>query len=394
MRLLYVTADYHGASSAISVRSRFNVKALLASGSDVEVLTVAAAGVGGDTAVQRPVVHTVGAGGVGNGGLVRRVFGEWGLGLRLAGRLWRMRRRHDAVLLTSPPFFANLICAWVCTWLGKPYVLEVRDRYPQVLFDLEVLSRGGLPGRVLRRMERGLYRGAAGVLVATNGLARQIRQDLSLDVAVQRNGYDADAFARFPVGRPSPSGPPRLRILVHGLFGRLFDDASFLALAVRCAEHAAPHEFVLAGYGPGLEPVRQAGLPNVRCLGQLDHAAILDLLEQVDLGLSLHTEQAGNTFPVKVFEYIGAGLPCVVMPRSEAGVEVEASGMGWTFAAGEWEACAELVARLSRHPEMLRQAAARVQAERFRYSRQYQSGALVEAVARIRPPIADRERSA
>lgn len=382
MRVLLVTADFNGASNAISVRSRFNVKALLAHGVEVEVLTTLAPGatVHSDSLV----VHGVNArGSFSDGGFVRRALTELVMGFRFATRLWSLRKTYRLVVLTSPPFFTNALCAAACVLLGKPYVLDVRDRYPQVLFDLQVLTIRGVPGRVLLSIERAMYRRAFAVLVATKGLAAQIERDWpNISVAVQRNGFDADAFERFlPVGLREPG--PRLRILIHGLFGRMFDVDAFLRIAAYCAKHASAHEFVLAGYGPGLEALLKANCANVTYLGRLDHADILQLLERVDVGLSVHTEQARNSFPVKVFEYIGAGVPCIVIPRSEAGLEVEQAGMGWSFDSSQWQTCAQRLAELTHQPALLGPIVERIRAHRHEFSRQHQAQALLEAVTRF-----------
>lgn len=379
--VLYVTADYHGASSAISVRSRFSVKLLLSQGFKVEVLTTRAEE---KPLTQHPTMHLAGSLNVaGDARLLQRLIAELVQGLRFAITIWRLRKRCGLVVLTSPPFFTNVLCALACVVARLPYVLDVRDRYPQVLFDLKVLESSRWPGRLLIRLERWLYGHAFARLAATRGLSRNIEADCSLSIPVFRNGFDADVFERFS-RPPQPRGSPQVRILIHGLFGRLFDATTFLNIAKACAEEAPAHEFVLAGYGPNLQTVLVQGLPNVSYLGHLDHAQVLDLLGKVDLGLSLHLEQAKDSFPVKVFEYIGAGLPCVVMPRSEAGLEVEASGMGWTFEGGDWKACSSRLIELMQNPERLCAVSKRAHEQRLLYSRQHQATALTEAVQRWR----------
>ena len=377
--VLYVTADYHGASSAISVRSRFSVKLLRSQGFEVEVLTTCPVA---PSPTEDPSMHMVGSLNVtGDARLLPRLLSELVQGVRFALTIWRLHKRCGLVVLTSPPFFTNVLCALGCVLARMPYVLDVRDRYPQVLFDLRVLDSSRWPGRLLIRLEHWLYRHAFARLAATRGLSRNIEADCSVSVPVFRNGFDADVFEHFSCP-PQPRRAPKFRVLIHGLFGRLFDADTFLNIAKTCAEEAPPHEFVLAGYGPNLQMVLDKALPNVSYLGHLDHAQVLVLLEEVDLGLSLHLEQAKDSFPVKVFEYIGAGLPCVVMPRSEAGIEVQAAGMGWAFDGGDWKACSRLLTELMQNPERLHSVAQRTHEQRLQYSRQHQATALIDAVQR------------
>ena len=86
--------------------------------------------------------------------VAKRLLQEVCLGLDLAFRIMLKAKKTEVNLITSPPFFMAAFCAFACRLAGVPYVLDVRDRYPNVLFELKMLSRDGWPGLMLLGLEK------------------------------------------------------------------------------------------------------------------------------------------------------------------------------------------------------------------------------------------------
>ncbi|MFO0271067.1 MAG: glycosyltransferase [Gemmatimonadota bacterium] len=262
--------------------------------------------------------------------------------IRLALR--RLRGRPPVVILSSPPYVTCFFVALACRALGIAYVFDARDVYPEVLFNLGVIRRDSFVGRRLAALTRGIYRHAAMVTTPSHRFAETIRAQVpdAGSVHVVRNGWDDAAAPSTPVAR---AGAP-FTCVFHGLLGRMHDIALLLAVARRVAELRPEVRFLVAGYGPKEDQVRHHGLPNLEFRGKLAHGDVPALLREADLGLAFICENEGadGAFPVKVYEYLGAGLPVFVTPVSEAGRLIRDRAMGRAFAAVDAEAIATAIA--------------------------------------------------
>ncbi len=379
---LYVTAEFSPAQTAVAVRAQFHVAAMRNAAMVVHVLSGASAANAAPWDTDPELTQVRVALASNQAGLKHRLIAEFRLGFSLGWAAVKRRQTYQIAVLSSPPFFANIIVAMALRLVGKPYVIDVRDRYPQVLFSVGVLRPSSFAGRILLLAERWLYAGSVCVTTVTNSLAGEILHETRFSPSVIRNGYDADAFAHQSEIDVSKVDPPT--IIMHGLFGQLFDADAFIKIARYCEEHAPPHSFVLAGYGPKLQKLKEQNLSNVVDSGHLTHKAVVQLLRNATLGLSIHSNQPSTMagFAVKVFEFIGAGIPSIVIPRGEAGLEIEANGFGWSFSNDDWQGAAQVIVSVMEKRESLSDIERALMHSRQRYARQTQAVAFANIVKR------------
>lgn len=125
--------------------------------------------------------------------------------------------RAGGALLIGAPFAPIGLAARALTRTGTPYVVDVGD--PWVLTARPEDAPRGIAGRRSRRLEAGLWGGAAAGIVTTlpqaDALHRTVRADLPL--LVRPNGY-ADEFRGLAPSDP-PSSPQRgvLRLAHFGM---------------------------------------------------------------------------------------------------------------------------------------------------------------------------------
>ena len=169
------------------------------------------------------------------------------------------------------------------------------------------------------------------VLASAPALVARMRE-LSTNVLYAPNVADTDLFARaLAPGRVDPE----LRDLAHPLIvftGAIVAVKLDLPLLVALARARVSWSFALVGpIGPG-EPRADvsvlSGEANIHLLGHRSYEQLPDVLRGADAGLIPYTlnELTRSIFPMKVYEYLAAGLPVVATPLPAlAGIEAVAT---------------------------------------------------------------------
>jgi glycosyltransferase involved in cell wall biosynthesis len=273
--------------------------------------------------------------------------------------LFALRRpeRPDAVIVSSPPFFA-VPAGWVFARVRRaPLVFEVRDLWPAVFVASGVLSEGWLY-RFLSWWEMAFYRAADRIVVVT----KSFREDLlergvpAEKVVIVFNGADADLYA----SRPSPETRRRLAgdadFLVtyagtHGLLQGL-EQILDAAEAFRDDPRVA---FAFVGEGARkdalIEEAKRRALLRVTFHPAVAKEAVPEILSASDvLVVCLRPLPIFRKFvPSKVFEALAAGRPLVAALSGEAAEIVRQAG-GLVAEPGDGRSIAEALRQLLSDP--------------------------------------------
>jgi GT2 family glycosyltransferase/glycosyltransferase involved in cell wall biosynthesis len=215
-----------------------------------------------------------------------------------------------------------LSLAWPLLWTQDPRAANLVDRLPvgRIVYDLtdDWAAFEADPARRARTQDRieWLGRRADVVFACSRALERGARA-WSEHVHFLPNAVDPpDDAATTPA---TLGGLPRPRV---GYVGTLHSSRLDIDLVAGAAELRESWSFVLLGPDQ-LEPSdreRLAGLPNVHHLGVVPHAEVRSYLEALDVGLLPHriTDFTRSLDPLKVYEYLAAGLPVVASPVGNA----------------------------------------------------------------------------
>jgi glycosyltransferase involved in cell wall biosynthesis len=279
--------------------------------------------------------------------------------------------RPDLVIATSPQFFCGLAGMVVSRLKRRPFVLEVRDLWPDSIVQLGQMKRGVLI-RFLERLETLLYRSAAGIVVNTRAFiehihARGVPRDR---IVLVYNGIDPTVFA--------PRPPDEELLQEHGLEGKyLVSYLGTLGLAhglttlVEAADALRAHddiEFLLIGDGAARASIeaeiQKRSLTNVRLLGLIPRSEVPDWIASIDLQLVMlrDLEVFTTVIPSKTFEFLSQERPIVVSaPQGEIRQLVDEAKAGFTIDAERSDALAETILRVKNDSS---EAAARARAGR------------------------------
>jgi glycosyltransferase involved in cell wall biosynthesis len=286
----------------------------------------------------------------------------------------------DCVVTSSPPHSGHLI-GMALRSRGVAWVADLRDGWR---FDP---SRPRYPLRVQRALDAALERRMARTADVAVGVTRPIAEDLAarLDARATTitNGFDPDAHARTEIPRGGDGGSllrPGRHSLVHtGTVGYAGRGRSFepLVEALRRLRRTRPDvaerlELVFAGPAAAherrlLEDPDVAG--TVTLAGALPHPDALALQRAADSLLVVAGERHRSVATGKLYEYLAAGRPILVLGAHSAAADIVAeAGAGIAVAADDPDAIAVALARLVAPPPDAAVAGAAAEAiERFGY---------------------------
>jgi glycosyltransferase involved in cell wall biosynthesis len=311
-------------------------------------------------------------------GFVKRLFCELlvaaELTLKICLQRLRPQSKHVVFIFSSPPYIPCLMAAWVCRTLALRYILDIRDLYPEVYFHQGLIREAGLLGQVQKTWARAFYLGAEHIFTVTDGLVEAIRKSLeggsthgdAPRMSLVRNGFDADIFQ---VVEAPVTG---FTCVFHGNLGHMQDIQLLKTVAELVYKQDQSIRFLVAGHGPQEDLLKSHVPPNLQFLGELEYQNVPGFLTQAHLGLSFRAPGViGETaFPVKIYEYIGSGLPVLLTPQGEAGDRLEGLGIGWQFKSSDALAISLRILELAKNKSAYNEVKDRVCAQRPHFSRQ------------------------
>lgn len=265
-------------------------------------------------------------------------------------------RGVDVILASSPPLSVGSVGATLAVRHRAPWVMDVRDLWPEIAVAMGEL-RGARAIAAAERLERRLYRSAAGIVTVTDAFGERISERGGTGkVTLVTNGTTAtwleladceperdllkvpnDRFAWVYAGNLGRAQGLEAAVDAAGLLDDSFelvvigDGAERAALEARAAE-VAPGRVSFCDAVPGPEAAR---------LMRAADALLVPLADWPELG---------QFVPSKLFDSCAVGRPVIVAARGEA--PRLAGDAALAVPPGDAEALAAAVRRLRDEPQL------------------------------------------
>lgn len=297
-------------------------------------------------------VDRVRAGALGRDSLLPRLTDYLVFMLGAARRLLFAPRPDVVIVLTTPPLISFL--AIVIAPLRRfRVVFWSMDVYPDVAFELGVISPRSLAGRTVRALSRLTIRRADVVVALGETMAGRLRSE-ARRLEIVHNWADEAGIAP----RRSKRRNGQFTLQYSGNLGLAHEFETLLRAARRLSAEAPNVRLTIAGVGPRLEEVQRAarGLPNVSIRPFSARADLADALAAGDVHLiTLRPNMPGLLVPSKIYGILAAGRPTVYIgpPVGEVADILREGRCGTIVGNGDVDALLDAIAAYASDRERL-----------------------------------------
>ncbi len=245
----------------------------------------------------------------------------------------------DLIIATSPQFFTAVSGCALGFFKRKPWIMEVRDLWPESIKAVEAINSNRLIS-ILEKVELFLYRNARKVVVVTDSFKANLtgRGIPPEKIYIIKNGVDLSVF------RPIPKNTALARELllenklVFGYVGThgLAHGLDFIVRSIEKIRDSQIH-FLFIGDGAAktstVALAKELGLQNITFLEPVSKSEIQSYLSIVDVALVplKKSPTFQSVIPSKIFESVAMNIPILLGVDGEIRSIVESYKSGLYF---------------------------------------------------------------
>jgi len=260
--------------------------------------------------------------------------------------------KPDVVIGSSPHLLTPLAAYWVARHYQVPFVMEVRDLWPQTIIDMGELSAHHPITKALQALERFLYRRAKKIIIL---LVRADQYITAFGIPREKivwipNGVDLSRFEDLGPYVVSENGLKVIYLGAHGKANALY--TVIQAAKILQDQGYCEIRFILVGDGPEkprlMALVEELGLRNVEFRDPVPKTEIPKVLSEADAfivqlgGAEVYRWGISSN---KLFDYMAAGRP--VFSSTEAPLNpINEARCGFTIPPRNSKALAEAIIQL------------------------------------------------
>ena len=246
-------------------------------------------------------------------------------------------QRPDIIVSTSPQFFCGLTGYAAKVLRRAPWVLEIRDIWPESIVTVGAMRKGTVT-RMLEWLEAFAYRRADQIVAVADSFLPHIAERCqgAAKIAVIKNGADLALFQR-----GEGSGPVKRRFGFEGRFVAAYVGTHGMAHGLDTVLDAAAllrddprFGFLLVGDGAErarlVERAKSMHLANLQIAGQLPKSEMPAIWDATDASMILlrKSDTFTKVLPSKMFEAMAMECPIVLGVQGEAKALLDEAGAG------------------------------------------------------------------
>ncbi len=267
---------------------------------------------------------------------------------------FKVYNHPDIIFASSPQLPAALIGLIISKIFNKPFVVEIRDLWPQVLIDQGGKNQKDLIVKTLLMMEKFVYKNSINVIVLAKGSKEFVTNRGAKNVTWLPNGPDLEQFKSKPIPKNikyKASSP--FKIFYTGSHG----EANALHIVIDAARLIQdwPIEIVLLGDGPEKSNLIKYAkdLKNVSFRDPISKKNIPFVLEEADailLTLKKVKLFEYGVSPNKLYDAYAISRPVITNVPGDINNEVENYKLGTTALPDNPEDLASAIKKLFMTP--------------------------------------------
>lgn len=270
----------------------------------------------------------------------------------------------DIVFATSPNIFQAAAGLLLAKFKRVPFLLEIRDLWPDSAIQLGVLKNPLLIA-ASRSLEHFLYHRADHIVILVPGFLKYFKKIRIEEkkITLITNGVDISMFddplEASPI-RQQYGGGDSFVVLYIGSMG-LANDVETLIRAANHLRADARIIFLLIGDGkerPNLEQATKSlALSNVHFLGAISKTQVPHFIDASDVCVAIYQNNPlfHVAYPNKVFDYMAGSRPILLVLDGDMREIIENSGAGIFVPPGNDYQLAEKIQWFSQNPAQAKQ---------------------------------------
>lgn len=246
-------------------------------------------------------------------------------------------QKADIIVATSPQFFTAVSGRFLAFFRRKPWIMEVRDLWPESIKAVSAMNASGTVFKSLESLEMSLYRKAKKIIVVTDAFKEKIaeRGILPEKIKVIKNGVVLDQYKETPKNAELLDQLALNGKFVVGYLGT-HGMAHKLDFIIECAAKITDPDMHFLFIGNGAEKngiidrAKSLGVMNCTFIDTVPKAQIGNYISITDVALVplKRADTFKTVIPSKIFENAAMAKPILL------GVEGESQKIIETYHAG------------------------------------------------------------
>jgi glycosyltransferase involved in cell wall biosynthesis len=277
-----------------------------------------------------------------NKGTIKRTIDyiSFGISSFLAG----LFVKSDIIVATTPQFFTAISGRCLSFFKRKPWILEVRDLWPDSIVAVGSLKKESLIFRALKKTENRLYNSADRIVVVTDSFEDYLKNSHDINpkkIGVFKNGVTPSSLivnkTKAHEIKSNLSLNEKTIISFIGTHG-LAQGLSFILNVAKVLDHKSNNlHFLFVGDGAKKKELvikkERLKLNNVTFIDSVSKSEVANYisLSNISLVTLRKNEEFKKVIPSKIFENIALNKPILLGVEGEAKKLVEFYGVGESF---------------------------------------------------------------